>query len=81
MLRSKKAIVIAAAVIALVAVYFLVSFNIMSTVLTAERSEFEDRPESLGLTYEEVEFSPRDWPELTLRGWWLLAEEPLGTVI
>ena len=50
MLRSKKAIVIAAAVIALVAVYFLVSFYIMSTVLTAERSEFEDRPESLRLT-------------------------------
>ena len=82
MLRSKKAIVIPAAVIiALVAVYFLVSFYIMSTVLTAERSEFEDRPESLGLTYEEVEFSPRDWPELTLRGWWLPAEAPLGSVI
>ena len=81
MSRSKKAIVIAAAVIALIAVYFLVSFYIMSTVLTAERSEFEDRPESLGLTYEEVEFSPRDWPDLTLRGWWLPAEAPLGSVI
>ena len=59
----------------------LVSFYIVNTALVAEKNAIEEWPEDFGLVYEEIEFSPRDWPDLTLRGWWLPAEDAKGVVI
>ena len=70
-----------AVVAALGLLYLLVSFYIVNTALVAERNEIEEFPEDYGLSYEEVDFSPRDWPELTLRGWWMPAKDAKGTVI
>ena len=70
-----------AVVVALGLLYLLVSFYIVNTALVAERNEIEEFPEDFGLAYEEVEFSPRDWPALTLRGWWMPTEDAKGTVI
>ena len=76
-----RALLAAAVVVALGLLYLLVSFYIVNTALVAERNEIEDFPEDFGLAYEEVEFSPRDWPALTLRGWWMPAKDAKGTVI
>ena len=76
-----RALLAAAAVAALGLLYLLVSFYIVNTALVAERNEIEEFPEDFGLAYEEVEFSPRDWPALTLRGWWMPTEDAKGTVI
>ncbi|MCY4581680.1 MAG: alpha/beta fold hydrolase [Chloroflexi bacterium] len=69
------------AVVILGLLYLLVSLYIVNTALVAERNEIEERPEDFGLRYDEVEFSPRDWPEITLRGWWIPAQDPKGVVI
>ena len=76
-----RVLLAAAAVAALGLLYLLVSFYIVNTALVAERNEIEEFPEDFGLAYEEVEFSPRDWPALTLRGWWMPAKDAKGTVI
>ncbi|MDE2838546.1 MAG: alpha/beta fold hydrolase [Chloroflexota bacterium] len=76
-----RALLAAAVVIIAGLLYLLVSLYIVNTALVAERNEIEERPEDFGLRYDEVEFSPRDWPELTLRGWWLPAEDAKGVVI
>ena len=76
-----RALLAAAVVVALGLLYLLVSFYIVNTALVAERNEIEEFPEDFGLAYEEVEFSPRDWPALTLRGWWMPTEDAKGTVI
>ncbi len=76
-----RALLAAAVVVALGLLYLLVSFYIVDTALVAERNEIEEFPEDFGLAYEEVEFSPRDWPALTLRGWWMPAKNAKGTVI
>ncbi len=70
-----------AAVVILGLLYLLVSLYIVNTALVAERNEIEERPEDFGLRYEEVEFSPRDWPDITLRGWWIPAQDAKGVVI
>ncbi len=76
-----RALLAVAVVVVLGLLYLLVSLYIVNTALVAERNEIEERPEDFGLRYEEVEFPPRDWPELTLRGWWMPAEDAKGTVI
>ena len=76
-----RVLLAAAVVVALGLLYLLVSFYIVNTALVAERNEIEEFPEDFGLAYEEVEFSPRDWPALTLRGWWMPTEDAKGTVI
>ena len=70
-----------AGVVVLGVLYLLVSVYIVNTALVAERNEIEERPEDFGLRYDEVEFSPRDWPDITLRGWWMPAQDAKGTVI
>ena len=70
-----------AAVVILGLLYLLVSFYIVNTALVAERNEIEERPEDFGLRYDEVEFSPRNWPDITLRGWWIPAPDAKGVVI
>lgn len=62
-------------------IYLGLSLVIVNQALVAEVWEIEERPQELGLSFEDVEFSPRGWSELTLRGWWLPAENPKGTVI
>ena len=76
-----RALLAGAVVVIVGLLYLLVSLYIVNTALVAERNEIEEFPEDFGLIYEEVEFSPRDWPELTLRGWWMPAEDAKGTVI
>ena len=76
-----RALLAGAVVVIVGLLYLLVSLYIVNTALVAERNEIEERPEDFGLVYEEVEFSPRDWPELTLRGWWMPVEDAKGTVI
>lgn len=70
-----------AALVVLGVLYLVISLYIVNTALVAERNEIEEFPEDFGLAYENVEFSPRDWPDLTLRGWWLPAEDAKGVVI
>ena len=76
-----RALLAGAVIIIVGLLYLLVSLYIVNTALVAERNEIEERPEDFGIVYEEVEFSPRDWPELTLRGWWMPVEDAKGTVI
>jgi len=45
-----------------------------------ERVPIEENPESLGLRYEDVSFSRRD-NELTLRGWYLPAQNSEQVII
>lgn len=78
---QRRLLIFAGAVVGLAAVYFGVSVYTVNEALTAEVSEIEERPEELGLAYEEVEFTPRGWPEITLRGWWLPAEGAKGAVV
>ena len=61
--------------------YAAASTFIAGRSLAAEVTPFTAHPADLGLAYEEVEFSPRDWPELRLRGWWLPAAEQRASVI
>ena len=78
----KRRIVFAAGGLLLLAViYFGVSWFIVGQALVAEVTEIEQRPEDLGLTYEEVEFTPRGWPDITLSGWWLPADDPKATIV
>lgn len=74
-----KRVVVPAVV--LVLIYAAVSFYIADSALDAEATPLEDRPEDFALQYEDVEFSPRGWPELTLRGWWIPAPDARATVI
>ena len=76
-----RALLAGAVVVIVGLLYLLVSLYIVNTALVAERNEIEEYPEDFGLAYEEVEFSPRDWPDLTLRGWWLPAEDAKGVVV
>lgn len=62
-------------------VYLALSFYIVDSALDAEANPLEERPEDFALQYEEVEFSPRGWPELTLRGWWIPARDARAAVI
>lgn len=76
-----KVLLAGAVVVILGLLYLLISLYIVNTALVAERNEIEERPEDFGLRYDEVEFSPRDWPDITLRGWWIPARDAKATVI
>ena len=78
---KRLAIRIAAVLVVLAVLYLGMSWYIVGQSLQAEVSPIEERPEEYGLAYEEVAFSPRGWPEITLRGWWLPADEPKGVVV
>ena len=65
----------------LVLAYLALSFYIVDSALDAEANPLEERPEDFALQYEEVEFSPRGWPQLTLRGWWIPAPDAGAVVI
>lgn len=70
-----------ALVVVLVVVYFGASWWVARSALDAKVKALGERPSAFGLVYEEVEFSPRGWDDLTLRGWWMPAEDARGTVI
>ncbi|MEX2598023.1 MAG: alpha/beta fold hydrolase, partial [Dehalococcoidia bacterium] len=62
----------------------VVSWVIVNQALVAEAREFEHLPEDLDLAYEDISFQPRGGEDITLRGWWLPANdgsEPLATII
>ena len=70
-----------ALVVILAALYVGAAWWVAQSALDAEVKALGERPSAFGLVYEEVEFSPRGWDELTLRGWWMPAEDARGTVI
>lgn len=76
-----KALLAVVVVVIIGLFYLLVSFYIVNTALVAERNPIEERPEDYGLRYDEVQFSPRNWPDITLRGWWIPAEDAKGVII
>lgn len=84
-MSQARALKILAALIALLAVvYVAASIFVANSALSAEMAPLSERPADYGLAYEDVEFSPRGWPELQLRGWWLPSDreaEPHATVI
>lgn len=61
--------------------YAALSFYIVDSALDAEAIALEERPQDFALAYEDVEFSPRGWPTIVLRGWWMPAPESRGTVV
>ncbi len=79
--RSKwiKLAVIPVMILALI--YIAASFYIVDSALAAEANPLEERPQDFALHYEDIEFSPRGWPSITLRGWWMPAVDDLGTVV
>jgi len=68
-------------VVILALIYAAVSFYIVDSALDAEANPLEERPQDFGLHYEDVEFTPRGWPTIVLRGWWMPAPDARGTVI
>ena len=62
-------------------IYAALSFYIVDSALDAEANPLEERPQDFDLHYEDVEFSPRGWPTIVLRGWWIPAPDARGTVI
>ena len=71
----------AALVLLLALIYAAASVFVAGSALSADLKPLAERPSDYGLVSEDVEFSPRGWPDLTLRGWWLPASEPRATII
>ncbi len=67
--------------VVLALVYLSVSYYIADSALDAEANPLEESPGDFALDYEDAEFSPRGWPDITLRGWWMPARDPQGVVI
>ena len=67
--------------IVLLAAYFGLSWVIVEQALVAKAEPFEQRPEELGLRYEDVAFPPRDWDDITLRGWYFPNPDAAATVV
>ena len=79
---TRRRIIIGAIVAAVLAVVYLgISWYVVGQALEGEVVAFEHQPEEFGLTYEDVEFHPRGDESITLRGWWLPADEPIGTIV
>ena len=68
-------------VVVLASIYLAVSYYIADSALDAEANPLGERPGDFALEYEDAEFSPRGWPGITLRGWWMPAADPRGVVI
>ncbi len=82
MVTVRRTLKLALALVALLAVlYVAASVYIARSALDADVKPLGETPAALGLAYEDVEFSPRGWEEITLRGWWIPAAEPRATVI
>ena len=79
--RSKWIKRVVTPVVILALIYVAVSFYIANSALDAEANPLEERPQDFALHYEDVEFSPRGWPSITLRGWWMPAPDARATVI
>ncbi len=79
--RPKRIRRVAIPVVILTLIYAAVSFYIADSALDAEANPLEERPQDFALNYEEVEFTPRGWPTIVLRGWWLPAPDARATVI
>jgi fermentation-respiration switch protein FrsA (DUF1100 family) len=62
-------------------VYFGVAWYVLGEALTAERNPFDHQPEDFNLTFEDIEFSPRGEPDITLRGWIFPTEGALAMII
>lgn len=79
---NKQRLVPLATGAALAAIIYLgLSWIVVSLALKADVTDFAFRPDDFGLTYEEVEFSPRGDDSITLRGWWLPQDDAIATVI
>lgn len=76
-----RALLAAAVIVVLALLYLLASCYIVNQAVVVEVHPLEESPVDYGLAYEDVEFSPRGRPEITLRGWWLPAQDAKGTVI
>ena len=64
-----------------VVIYLGLSWIVVSQALKAEVTDFAYLPEEFSLTYEDVEFSPREDDSITLRGWWIPQENAIATVV
>lgn len=62
-------------------VYLGLSWIVVSMALKAEVTDFAFQPGEFGLTYDDVEFSPRGDDSVTLRGWWFPNADAIATVI
>ena len=82
MVTVRRTLKLALALVALLAVlYVAASVYVARSALDAEVKPLGETPTAFGLPYEDVEFSPRGWEDITLRGWWIPAAEPRATVI
>ena len=68
-------------IVVLMALYFGAAWYVAGQALSAEVRPLGETPAALGLAYEDVEFSPRGWGDITLRGWWIPAADARATVI
>ena len=79
---SKQRLVPLAIGTSLAAVLYLgLSWIVVTQALKADVTDFAFQPAELGLTHEDVEFSPRGDDSITLRGWWLPNDNAIATVI
>ena len=79
---TKRRIVIGTVSVAILAIVYLgMSWYVVSQALQIDVVAFEHHPDELGLTYENVEFQTRGDEFITLRGWWLPAEDAVGTIV
>jgi len=76
-----RIIVGAIAAIILAFLYLGVSWYVVDQALKGEVLALEQYPDEFGLTYKDVAFHPRGDDSITLRGWWLPADEPIGSII
>jgi pimeloyl-ACP methyl ester carboxylesterase len=80
-LTRKRLSIAGATLLVLAVIYVGLSWYVVDQALQAKVIAFEYHPDDLGMTYEEVEFSPRGDDSITLRGWWLPAQDPLATLV
>lgn len=76
-----RLIATAAVVLVLFFAYAGMSWYVVAEAREAEVKAIDRFPDDLGLSYEEVTFNPRGDDSITLRGWWIAADNPVGTVI
>ena len=63
------------------ALYAGASWAIVEQALVAEAKPFEQTPDELGMSYEDVSFAPRGWDDITLRGWYFPNADAAATVV
>ena len=80
-LTKDRLIGLGVVVLALVFIYAGMSWYVVGKLRGGDIKSVDQNPSDLGLAYEEVSFHPRGDDSITLRGWWIPAEHPDGTVI